>query len=544
MSDRMNRRSFLKWTATGVAFGSLMQPDSARAAGRPRRPNVLLILCDDMGYSDLGCFGSDIHTPNLDRLAANGLRMTQFYNAARCCPTRASLLTGLYQHQAGVGAMVGNQGTPEYQGFLNDQCVTIAEVLKAAGYNTYMSGKWHVGNDRGHWPLDRGFDRYYGLINGASNFFNNIYYRDPSKGQTILLDNERAEIPATTEEMWKRNEGYYMTDAFTDWAVKFLDQQQRSDKPFFLYLAYNAPHWPLHAFPEDIARYRGRYSVGWDKLREQRYRKQIELGIIDKSLRMAPRTPEVPPWQEVSEAVQKEFELEMAIYSAMIDRMDRNIGRVVEKLKQMGQFENTLILFLSDNGGCHTTPVFKHLTGTPGGPNSFPCYGYMGATVSNVPFRKYKQFIHEGGIATPFIAHYPRMIRPGRINPQPGHIIDIMPTLVDLCQAQYPSERNGKAIKPLPGISLRPALEGKPLNRTDPLYWEHVGNRGVRIGDWKLVAAKPGLEWELYNLKDDRTELNDLSDTLPEKKQQLLQIYEKWAKENRVKPWRRKKPKN
>jgi len=504
----------------------------------------VLILADDMGFSDLGCFGSEIHTPNLDRLAAQGLRMPQFYNAARCCPTRASLLTGLYQHQAGVGNMDGDQGTPEYQGFLNDQCLTIAEVLKGAGYNTYMAGKWHVGNAKGRWPCDRGFDRYFGLVTGSSNYYTNIDCKDPSKRETMLLDGKRFEPPPVTEDMWRENQGFYMTDAFTDHAVQFLGQQQGSEKPFFLYLAYTVPHWPLHAFPEDIARYRGKYTLGWDRLRRQRYQRQLELGLFDSSVQLSPRSPEVPAWEQASKAVQEEFDLEMAIYAGMIDRMDRNIGRVLDQLKALGQFEDTLILFLADNGGCHTTPSYKHLQGAPGGPNSFPCYGYMGANVSNVPFRLQKQFIHEGGIAAPFIAHYPRLIRPGRIDPQPGHIIDIMPTLADLCRAEYPATRNGKSLKPLQGISLRPAFEGKPLARRDPLYWEHIGNRGVRIGDWKLVAAKPNLRWELYNLKEDRSELNDLSGKLPQKKQELLAIYEQWAKTNRVRPWTGKEGKN
>jgi len=334
-----------------------------------------------------------------------------------------------------------------------------------------------------------------------------------------------------------------MTDAFTDHALKFLDGHEGSAAPFFLYLAYTAPHWPLHAFPEDIARYRGRYKVGWDRLRETRYRRQQELGVIDASVKLSPRHPDVPAWQQASEEMKEEFDLEMAIYAAMIDRMDRNLGRIVEKLKAMDALADTLILFLSDNGGCHTTPKFKHLTGAPGGPNSFPCYGYMGANVSNVPFRKHKQFIHEGGIATPMIAHYPRMIEGGRIDNQPGHIIDIMPTLLDLCGARYPAARAGKATLPLQGISLRPVFEGKTLTREDPLFWEHVGNRGVRIGDWKLVAAKPDLQWELYDMKKDRAELNDLSDRFPQKKQELLAIYEEWARRNHVRPWPRKKQK-
>ena len=330
-----------------------------------------------------------------------------------------------------------------------------------------------------------------------------------------------------------------MTDAFTDHAVQFLQEHEPSNQPFFLYLAYNAPHWPLHAFPEDIEKHTGKYKAGWDELREQRYRRQIELGIIAEDLQLAPRAPEVQPWADADKQVQAEFELEMAIYAAMIDRMDRNIGRLVEQISDMGELDNTLIIFMSDNGGCHTTPVFPHLQGTPGGPDSFPCYGFMGSTVSNVPFRKQKQYIHEGGIATPFIAHYPGMINPGMMDAQPGHVMDIMATIVDLCGATYPTEYNGKRIKPMTGISLRPAFEGKELRRKAPLYWEHVGNRGIRIGAWKLVASKPDLEWELYDMQADRSELDDLSSKMPEKRTELIAIYEKWADENGILPWPR-----
>ncbi|UCD49674.1 MAG: sulfatase-like hydrolase/transferase, partial [Phycisphaerales bacterium] len=336
---RVTRRDFVRGAGVGAAALFCPWLRSARAASAAFRPNVLIILADDMGYSDLGCYGGEIQTPNLDALAARGLRFTQFYNAARCCPTRAALLTGLYPHQAGVGAMVGNQGTPAYQGYLNDQSVTIAEVLKAAGYRTYMSGKWHVGDKKGHWPLDRGFERYFGLINGASNYFNNIYYRDPSRGQMILRDDQPFEVPATTEAMWQRNEGFYLTDAFTDHALQFLDEHP-AEQPFFLYLPYTVPHWPLHAFPEDIARYEGQYGAGWDRLRQQRYRRQIELGIVDASVKLAPTDEQVGPWGEAADETKREFEVEIAIYAAMNDRMERNIVRVNETLKQMGHFEN------------------------------------------------------------------------------------------------------------------------------------------------------------------------------------------------------------
>jgi len=500
-------------------------------------PNVVLILCDDLGYSDLGCFGSEIHTPNLNRLAEEGLRMTQFYNAAKCCPTRASLLTGLNQFQAGVGHMDSNLGTPEYQGFLNDRCITLAELLKNAGYNTYMSGKWHVGREKGHWPLDRGFDRYYGLIDGATNYYNIIAYDDTTKRKIFLSDSTCIEIPGPTESDWAKNQGFYTTDAFTDYALRFLTIQEKKENPFFLYIAYNAPHWPLHAFPEDIEKYTGRYSKGWDSLRIERYQKQIDLGIIDPGLEMAPLDSFVVPWNEAEEHTKREFELEMALYAAVVDRMDQNIGRVISKLEDMDVLKNTLIIFLSDNGGCHTTPAFEHLQGTPGGPNSFPCYGFMGAEVSNVPFRYYKQFIHEGGISTPFIAYYSNMISPGAISGQPAHIIDIMPTISDLCDIPYPDEFKGKNINPLQGESLKPVFQGKEINRLKPLFWEHMGSRGVRNGDWKLVSSRRENVWELYNMETDRTELNNLADHYPEKRDHMIQLYEEWAEENGILPW-------
>ncbi|MBD3267905.1 sulfatase-like hydrolase/transferase, partial [bacterium] len=331
----------------------------------------------------------------------------------------------------------------------------------------------------------------------------------------------------------------YMTDDFTDYALQFLDEHNKKENdPFFLYLAYTAPHWPLHAFPEDIKKYKGKYSKGWDKLRQERYERQKKMGIIDDSVALAPLDGKVVPWEEAEPKVKKEFETEMEIYAAMIDRMDQNIGRVVKKLEQMGELDNTFIVFLSDNGGCHTTPSFPHLQGTPGGPNSFPCYGYMGAELSNVPFRKYKQYIHEGGIATPCIVHYPAMVkRQNRIEDQAGHIIDILPTVAELCGAAYPEKRKGQSTKPLPGMSLKPALQGKPVFRGQPIFWEHVRNKGMRDGDWKLVAAKPDLNWELYNLRTDRAELHDLSQQYPSKKQSLIATWEKWAKANRVKPF-------
>lgn len=528
----MKRRRFLSSMAAGAAAASL----GGISGVAETRSNVIVILADDLGFSDLGCYGGEIKTPHLDSLASGGVRFSQFYNTARCCPTRASLLTGLYPHQAGVGGMDNDEGVPSYQGYLNDRCLTIAEALKPAGYRTYCSGKWHVGRDKGRWPLDRGFDRYFGLIEGASNFYNNINYRNPETFQTILLDNEKYDFEFTTEEMWKRNEGFYMTDAFTDFAIDFINEGQSAD-PFFLYLPYTAPHWPLHAFPEDYEPYLELYQAGWDRLRAERLERQLEMGLFEPGIRMASLSDKVPDWKDAPEAMREEFVLEMALYAGMITRMDANIGRVIDTLKQNGEFDNTLIMFVSDNGGCHTTPSFEWLQGAPGGPASFPCYGFMGAELSNTPFRKHKQFIHEGGIATPFIAHGPGVDSGGRWEHQPGHVIDIMPTVIDAGGADYPETRNGNEIIPLQGVSMAPAFHGETVSREAPIFWEHVRNKGLRDGDWKLVAAKPDLEWELYDLAEDRTEQSDLSEEFPEKRADLIETWEAWARENRVKPF-------
>ena len=306
-----------------------------------KKPNIIVILADDMGYSDIGCFGSEIQTPNLDDLAKNGLRMTQFYNASRCCPTRASLLTGLFQHQAGVGDMVNTRPQPAYQGYLNQQCVTLAEALKQSGYKTYMAGKWHVGTKPEHWPVKRGFDRYFGLIDGAGSYFDNSPYR-PNQKLTIALDDQE----------YTPGKGYYATNAYADHALDFIEQNPK-DKPFFLYLAFTAPHWPLHALPEDIARYKTAYRKGWDQLREERFERMKKMGILAKDTRLSPRDNKIPAWDSLSEDEKKSWEDKMAVYAAMIDRMDQNIGRIRQKLKASGQDQNTVILFLSDNGASH-----------------------------------------------------------------------------------------------------------------------------------------------------------------------------------------------
>jgi arylsulfatase len=480
-----------------------------------KRPNIIIMLADDMGISDLGCYGSEIETPHLDRMAAQGLRFTQFYNTARCCPTRASLLTGLYPHQAGVGHMVEDKNRPGYRGFLNDRCVTIAEALRPAGYRTMMTGKWHIGEKKPHWPCDRGFDRYFGLISGGSNYFK------VDGGRQMALDHEP----------WKpAGEGFYMTDAFTDHAVSFVDEAAKTGKPWFLYLAFTSPHWPLHALPEDIAKYRGKYKGGWDALREKRHKRMIELGIVDAKWPLSPRDRQAPAWESVQDA--DERDLRMAVYAAQIDRMDRNVGRVLAKLKELGAEENTLVLFLADNGGCAEEIHRGKKDAEIGTAETFESYGLPWANASNTPFRSYKHWVHEGGIATPLIARWPAVIQKSGITHEPGHLIDLMATCLDVSGATYPKDKT-----PLEGKSLLPVFRTGKREGHEAIYWEHEGNRAVRQGKWKLVARHKG-DWELYDLEADRTELADLASKDPDRVKSMAALYDAWAARSQVDPWK------
>ena len=526
------------------------------------QPNIIVILVDDMGYSDIGCFGSEIQTPTLDKLAENGVRGTQMYNCARCCPTRASLLTGLYPHQAGVGHMVQNRGTRAYQGYLRDDCVTIAEALKLGGYQTLMSGKWHVGGPysptqvetwqpgtTGHpMPLNRGFDRFFGTLEGAGSFFHPY---------TVMQ--------GTADEGWEFLAGdkgqiqeldFYYTDAISDNACTMIQEANQTEAPFFLYLAYTAPHWPLHALPEDIAKYEGRYHQGgWDALRTARHEELNGLGILDSRWEISPRDEASRPWESVADPDWED--LRMAIYAAQIDRMDQGIGRVVETLEAEGILDNTLILFLSDNGGCaeflaedgggSQRYAYHTADGSPirignipelraGGPDTFMSYDLPWANASNAPFRLYKHWVHEGGIATPLIAHWPDAIPGGQIVHQPTHVIDIMATCLDVGGVPYPADYNGQAIQPLAGESMAPLLRGESWTRERPIFWEHEGNRAVRWQEWKLVSKFPG-DWELYHMHDDRTELNNLAPKSRDRVNGFVQQYDEWAARCEVRPW-------
>jgi arylsulfatase A-like enzyme len=505
------------------------------------RPNIILVLADDMGFSDLGSYGSNIRTPNIDRLAYNGVRFTQFYDASRCCPTRASLLTGLYPHEAGMGHMVGRSANGLYNGDLSRNAVTLAEVLGSAGYATFMTGKWHVTPYRPaamsvSGPTGRGFDRFYGIIQSIRS-----YYNPPS-----LMEEART-LPAPQGH-------YHFTDAVTEHALAYI-RQQKADQPYFLYVAYTAPHFPLHAREADIAPYRGMFNAGWDALRKERYERLVQLKLIDPSWPLPQRDPQELPWDAINPAYQDWFAERMAVYAAMIEQMDRGVGEILKAVQARADRDNTLVLFLSDNGGCAeeigatggTATDYPRRTRAgqpvrlgnvptimPGPEDTYASYGLEWAGLSNTPFRRYKSFVHEGGIATPLIAWWPSRIKPA-ITHELGHIIDLMPTFVELSGASYPAEYKGNPIPPMEGRSLVPVFEGG--TRPETVYvWEHEGNRALRQGDWKLVSRLPGA-WELYNMKSDRMETRDLASEMPDKASAMADLYETWAKRTGIKPW-------
>ncbi|MCA9079064.1 MAG: arylsulfatase [Planctomycetaceae bacterium] len=504
------------WFLVACLFLAQVETDAAV------RPNVVVILVDDMGYSDIGCYGSEIPTPHLDQLAENGLRFTQFYNTGRCCPTRASLLTGQYSHQAGVGHMTDDKGPehPGFRGFLNRQSLTLAEVLGPAGYMTAASGKWHVGHkEQSMWPLQRGFDRFYGVPEGGG------FYFKVKQGRTVVRGNE---VLYSAEQQPPSD--WYSTDAWTLAGLEFIDEALSAKQPFLLYLAHNAPHFPLQAPEADIAKFRGKYRAGWDALRAARHERQIELGLVDRQWPLAPRPDMVPEWDSLSAEEQDYFDHLMAIYAAVVSRMDGAIGTLVDGLKQRDVLDNTLILFMSDNGGtAESGPRGKYEGDHPGDGDSNVFYGQCWATLSNTPFRRYKRQNHEGGIATPLIAHWPAGIQEKNgLRTQPCHITDIMATLVDVTGADYPTELGGQQIHPLAGTSLRPAFENRDLPER-AIFWEHEGNAAIRSGDWKLVRLGRKGKWELYNLAHDRTELNDLAAMHPRRVKELREQWRAWA---------------
>jgi arylsulfatase len=506
------------------------------------RPNVIVIMADDLGFSDLASYGSEIATPHLDRLAREGLRFTQFYNTSRCCPTRAALMTGLYPHQAGVGHMIDAFAaarrtafnSPAYTDRLAAHTPTVAEALRPAGYRTLMVGKWHLGYRPAEWPVARGFDRSFLVIDGAMNF----HGYGP---QHTLPNGERGFPPMALDgaPYTPPMEGFFATDAFTDRAVDFVREARRADQPFFLYFAHTAPHWPLHARPATIAKYRGKYRAGWDRLRVDRYERMKQLGAIDPTWPLAPRPESLSAWDALPADKQDTWDLWMAVYAAQIEEMDTSIGRLLAALRETGADQNTLVLFFSDNGGAAERPV-KTIEGAAlGSRDSYEGYAVDGAHLSSAPFRKTKKFTHEGGISSPCIAWWPTGIpaeRRGQWITTPGHVIDIMPTCLDLAGTALPAVHAGARTVPLAGVSLAPLFAGRPVARPQPLFWEHEGHRAVRDGNWKLVATHGG-PWELYDVVADRTEMNDLAARFPDRVRDLSARYDAWAKSAGVLPW-------
>ncbi len=546
-----------------LAIAGCRQAPESRPPVFDSRPNIVLILADDLGYSDLGSYGGEIRTPNLDRLAAGGLRFRQFYNTARCCPTRASLLTGLYPHQAGIGRMTTDQGLSGYRGYLKENTVTMAEVLRAAGYRTGMVGKWHVSEtlerkdteeqlawlahraDFGpfsppdQYPTARGFQDFYGTIWGVVDFF------DP-----FSLVNGTTPVRYVPP-------GFYYTDALSDTAAAYIRRYAAGDAPFLLYVAYTAPHWPLHAPEETIRRYENTYTAGPDAVREARYRRMLEKEIIPASAALSPRIEPELDWRTHPDAGWDARAF--AVHAAMVDRMDEGIGRIIAALESTGEMENTLILFLSDNGASSERPsrygpgfdragstrygrevhfpVDKNPAFLPGPQTVHSGIGPLGANIMNTPFRWWKAKVHEGGIATPLVAYWPKGIRArGTVTDQPGHVIDLMATAIDMAGADYPTTYGSHAITPLEGKSLLPVFRGEPRAGHEALFWEHFGARAVRVGDWKLVAVDAQAPWELYDLSTDRTELNDLARQHRGRVAEMDAMWHSWANRSQVFP--------
>lgn len=535
-----------------------------KAGAADSRPNIVIILADDLGYSDVGCYGGEIHTPAIDALAKNGLRFTQFYNNGRCCPTRASLLTGLYPHVAGVGGMTHDNQSPGYRGYLTENTVTIAEVLKRAGYHTGMVGKWHVSQthdlpkeqqlawlahqiDRpafspvSQYPVNRGFEKYYGNIWGVVDYF------DP-----FSLVNGTTPVTSVPEN-------YYHTTAIGDSAVAYVEQFARDDKPFFLYVAHTAPHWPLHALDEDIRKYADSYTRGWEVIRKARYERMLALGLLDEET--APLSPWMFPKKTWEANPDKAFDARaMAVHAAMVDRMDQTIGKLVAKLSETGELDNTVIFFLSDNGASSERPSrygpgFDRAGSTRAGdsvvfpvnkqamPGSQLVYAGIGpewASVSSTPFRYFKAKVHEGGTATPLIVHWPEKITDaGSISTHCGHVMDIMATCVEISGGSYPKEFEGRTITPTTGKSFLRAIRGEEVVEDDAheaLFWEHYGAAALRRDDWKLVRTGRNAAWELYNMTEDRTETNDLATQYPDKMAAMTSAWEKMAHELKVYP--------
>ena len=488
----------------------------------PHPPNIILISVDDMGWSDLGCYGSEIRTPHIDRLAENGMRFTQFHNTSKCFPSRACLLTGVYAQQNGYDRSF-NQPLV--------RAVTLGEVLREAGYITLWSGKHHGLEN----PFTRGFDHYYGLKDGACNHFNPGDQREgegaPARKEKKGIKTRRAwcidsamYVPYTPEA-----KDFYTTDYFTKIAMEWLEDYKDDDRPLFLYMAYTAPHDPLMAWPEDIARYKGKYDEGYDAIRQQRYARQLEMGLIDSTYKLSVATHGA--WKSLPEEVRSVEVKKMEVYAAMIDRLDQNIGRLVDKLVETGRVDDVLIMLVSDNGASAEMVNIPDDYGEIGSMTRWTSLGPQWANVSDTPFRYYKNYSYEGGINTPLIAAWPSKIQKGSFSRFPGHFIDIMATFVDVSGAEYPGEFNGEEITPMQGQSLLPTLLGKERKRRQPLFWEWKDGQAVRDGDWKLVRDGLDQEWDLYNLTNDPSETKNLARIHTKKVSTLESMFLQWKEE-------------
>jgi len=509
----MNRRDFTRALGLG---GLAMATKLPAAVGDAPRPNIVFILADDMGWSDVGCYGGEIATPNLDRLGYNGVRFTQAHNTSKCFPSRACLLSGLYAQQCGFRS-IGS--------FTN--AVTLGEVLRGAGYRTCAVGKHHGRENL----FDRGFDHYWGLRDGACNYFNPGFQREgegkPAQkryGKRVWCDDAETLQPFTPTE-----KDFYTTDYFGKYATKFLDEHGRdhASKPFFLYLAFNAPHDPLHAWPQDIDKYRSTYTCGFEPIRAARYKRQQQMGLIDKRWPLSP--PTYKPWEAKTDDQKAEDALKMAVYGAMVDRMDQAIGGVLAKVREMGQEENTLVLFASDNGCSSEVVRLKDGTGPVGSMTRWTSLGGEWANVSNTPYRFYKNFSFEGGTCTPLIAHWPRGIRnPGRVSHHVCHFIDIMPTVAELAGATYPAEHAGQPVWPMEGRSLYPVLRDEGDFERGPVYFQWRNGKAVRDKRWKLVVEGKKSTWELYDMSVDMTETTDVAKAHPDVVDRLSTLYDAW----------------
>ena len=474
------------------------------------RPNILVVMVDDLGFSDLGCYGSEIETPTLDRLAADGLRFSQFYNTAKCHSSRVSLLSGQYCIQAGDVSL--------------SKAVTSAETLSKAGYFTMMTGKWHLNKE----PTDFGFERYFGHLSGACNFY---------KGdKTFRLNGEKWNVP---------QQGFYTTIANVDHAINFLGEARQTKKPWYLYVAFNAPHAPLQPLKEDYEKYEGRYKKGWDAIRNARLKKQTDLGIFGKKLTPSPRPDHIQAWEKLSPDWKRFEEKRMMALAGMIDRVDQELGRLVANLEKAGELDNTMILFVSDNGACPYDRArgSVDLDSMPYDPNTRWTDSTGWAWARNSPFRYYKQNQFEGGISTPAIVHWPAGLKtkPGSIVHDPAHIIDVLPTLAEICNAPVPNKWPDRELNPVSGVSLAPIFAGKKLDTRPPIHFLFDADRGLRIGDWKLVSFK-SQPWELYNIANDRTELNNLASQEPERLKNMVKQWHRIAADEIQAPASKRKP--